>query len=89
LTGSAAVLIRSGAKAQVRLNLPAPWRDQQQALRRGGDDLGDLILMKSVRPNNADPIPLRTAPPRIGTIIIRFVGLLVVAVVVLTLIWNR
>ena len=45
--------------------------------------------MKSVRPNNAEPIPLRTEPPRIGTIIIRFVGLLAVAVVVLTLIWSR
>jgi hypothetical protein len=77
------------AKAQLRLNLPAPWRDQQQALRQAGSYLGDLILMKSVRPNNADPIPLRTPPPPIGTIIVRFVGLLVVAVVVLALIWNR
>ena len=45
--------------------------------------------MKNVRPDNRDPIPLRTAPPRIGTIMIRFVGLLVVAVVVLVLVWSR
>jgi hypothetical protein len=45
--------------------------------------------MRSVRPDNADPIPLRTAPPRMGTIMIRFVGLLLVAVVVLGLIWSR
>jgi hypothetical protein len=45
--------------------------------------------MKSVRPDNADPIPLRTAPPPMGTIMIRFVGLLAVAVVVLALIWSR
>ena len=45
--------------------------------------------MKSVRPDHSDPIPLRSAPPRMGTIMIRFVGLLTVAVVVLALIWNR
>ena len=45
--------------------------------------------MKSVRPDNTDPIPLRVAPPRMGTIMIRFVGLLAVAVAVLALIWSR
>jgi hypothetical protein len=45
--------------------------------------------MKSVRPDNTDPIPLRNSPPNMGTIIIRFVGLLLVAVVVLALIWSR
>jgi hypothetical protein len=45
--------------------------------------------MKSVRPDNTDPIPLRNTPPNMGTIIIRFVGLLLVAVVVLALIWSR
>jgi hypothetical protein len=45
--------------------------------------------MKSVRPDNANPIPLRAPPPRMGIIMIRFVGLLVVAVVVLALIWSR
>jgi hypothetical protein len=47
------------------------------------------ISMKSVRPDNPDPIPLRSEPPRMGTIMIRFVGLLVVAVVVLALVWSR
>jgi hypothetical protein len=45
--------------------------------------------MKSVRPDNTDPIPMRAETPRMGTIMIRFVGLLVVAVVVLALIWSR
>ena len=45
--------------------------------------------MKTIRPDNTDPIPLRTSPHRIGTIMIRFVGLLVVAVVVLALAWSR
>ena len=45
--------------------------------------------MKSVRPDNSDPIPLRTPPHNMGTIMIRFVGLLLVAVLVLAVIWSR
>ena len=45
--------------------------------------------MKTVRPDNSDPIPMRSAPPNMGTIMIRFVGLLLAAVVVLALIWSR
>ena len=46
--------------------------------------------MQSVRPVNADPIPLRRPHQGgIGTIMIRFVGLLVLAVVVLALAWSR
>jgi hypothetical protein len=45
--------------------------------------------MQSIRPDNTDPIPLRSTAPGMGTIMIRFVGLLVVAVVVLALIWSR
>lgn len=45
--------------------------------------------MRSIRPENADPIPLRSTAPRMGTIMIRFVGLLFVAVVVLVLLWIR
>jgi hypothetical protein len=45
--------------------------------------------MESVRPDNTDPMPLRSSPPGMATITIRFVGLLVVAVVVLALIWSR
>jgi hypothetical protein len=44
--------------------------------------------MESIRPDNTDPIPLRSSPPRLGTITIRFVGLLVVAVVLLALVWS-
>jgi hypothetical protein len=45
--------------------------------------------MKSFRPDNSDPIPLRRPPQNIGTILIRFVGLLLAAVVALALIWSR
>ena len=45
--------------------------------------------MDSVRPDNTNPIPLRRSQQSMGSIMIRFVGLLLVAVVVLALIWNR
>jgi hypothetical protein len=45
--------------------------------------------MQSIRPDKTDPIPLRSSQPRVGTIMIRFVGLLLVAIVVLALVWNR
>jgi hypothetical protein len=45
--------------------------------------------MQSIRPDNTDPIPLRHAPQRMGVIMIRFVGLLAVAVVILALAWSR
>ena len=44
--------------------------------------------MKSIRPDNTDPIPLRVSPHRMGTIMIRFVGLLFLAVVVMALAWR-
>ena len=45
--------------------------------------------MQTIRPDNTDPIPLRESPHQMGTIMIRFVGLLVLAVVVLALAWSR
>jgi hypothetical protein len=45
--------------------------------------------MRSVRPDTTDPIPLRSAPPRMGIIMIRFVGLLVLVIVVLALLWSH
>jgi hypothetical protein len=45
--------------------------------------------MKSIRPDHIEPIPLRPSPPGMGTIMIRFVGLLLAAVVALALAWSR
>jgi hypothetical protein len=45
--------------------------------------------MQSIRPDNTDPIPLQQTPQRMGVIMIRFVGLLAVAVVILALAWSR
>jgi hypothetical protein len=53
----------------------------------GAGAFGDS--MQTIRPDNTDPIPLRNSPPRMGTIMIRFVGLLVLAVVVLAFAWSR
>jgi hypothetical protein len=76
----------------IALNLPVPNRDQKQGPPLHhclAGKFGDLIFMKSVRPDNTDPIPLRSSPHNMGTIMIRFVGLLVAAVVVLALLWSR
>ena len=45
--------------------------------------------MKTVRADHTDPIPLRNVSPGMGTIMIRFAGLLLVAVVILALAWSR
>ncbi len=44
--------------------------------------------MKTIRPDNADPIPLRVSQHGMGTIMLRFVGLLFLAVVVMALAWR-
>jgi hypothetical protein len=45
--------------------------------------------MESIRPDNSEPLPLRTSPHSVGTLMIRFVGLLVAAIAVMALIWSR
>jgi hypothetical protein len=70
------------------LNFIRPTRDQECTPQRAADRWGNHSV-KIVRPNNADPIPLRTSPPKMGTIMVRFVVLLVVAVGLLALLWSR
>lgn len=45
--------------------------------------------MESIRPDNADPIPMRPAPNQFGTIMLRFVGLLAVAIAILAIVYSR
>jgi len=45
--------------------------------------------MQNVQPDNVNPMPLRQSSHSMGTIVIRFVGLLTFAVVAMTLIWSR
>jgi len=67
--------------------------DQQQAPSPQDGDLGwnflGILLMESVRPDNADPIPLQRSQHSMVSIMIRFVGLLLIFVVVMGLLWSR
>jgi hypothetical protein len=45
--------------------------------------------VKTIRPDNEAPIPVRSPPPRMGIIVLRFVGILLVTVTVLALAWSR
>jgi hypothetical protein len=46
--------------------------------------------MQNVQPDNMNSMPVRQSSSQsMGTIVIRFVGLLTVAVVAMTLIWSR
>lgn len=45
--------------------------------------------MESIRPDAPNPIPLRPSPHRVGTIMIRFVGLLFLAVTAMALVYLR
>jgi hypothetical protein len=44
--------------------------------------------MKTIPPDQSDPIPLRVSPHGMGTLMVRFVGLLLLAVVVMALAWG-
>ena len=50
---------------------------------------GTHINVKSIRPEGAEPIPARAGTHRMGTIIARFVAILVLVIVVLMLVWYR
>jgi hypothetical protein len=49
----------------------------------------DTPAMQNVQPDNVDSMPLRQSSHSMGTLVIRFVGLLTLAVVAMTLIWSR
>ena len=45
--------------------------------------------MQNVQPDNVNPMPLRQSSHSMGTIVMRFVGLLTLAVVAMALLWSR
>ena len=49
----------------------------------------DTPAMQNVQPDKMDSMPLRQSSRSMGTIVIRFVGLLTLAVVAMALIWSR
>jgi hypothetical protein len=44
---------------------------------------------EAMQANNAEPVPLRASPHRVGTLVIRFIGLLFLSVTALALVWMR
>jgi hypothetical protein len=71
------------------LNPPPIPGDQCQAPTAAYGRAPGTSLMESIRPDNTDPIPLRPAPNQFGTIMLRFVGLLAVAIAVLAFVYSR
>jgi hypothetical protein len=47
------------------------------------------VPMQSVQPDSTDSMPLRQSSHSMGTLMIRFVGLLALAVIAMTLLWSR
>jgi hypothetical protein len=45
--------------------------------------------MESIRPNNPDPVPVPASQHHVGTILIRFIGILIAATAVMALLWSR
>jgi len=68
--------------------LPQPAATKN-GLLCAGVHFGGYIFMESIRPDNSEPLPLRTSPHGVGTLTIRFVGLLIAAIAVMALIWSR
>jgi hypothetical protein len=46
------------------------------------------MSIESVQPENANQVPLRSSRP-LGTLMLRFVGLLFLAVAALALVWSQ
>jgi len=45
--------------------------------------------MDSIQEEKPAPLPLRPAPPRVGTLMLRFVGLLFLAIAAMALVYMR
>ena len=80
--------LRAGSDSET-LNPPPIPDDQCQAPVPLTAGSWGLFQMQSIRPDKADPIPLRPAPSQFGTIMLRFVGLLAVAIAILALVYSR
>jgi hypothetical protein len=52
--------------------------------------MGEAFMKtEAIQADNADSIPLRTSSRGIGTLVIRFIGLLLLSVTALALVWIR
>jgi hypothetical protein len=66
------------------MNLPAPGHDQMQVPPHGGQSGKHLHEERSARQERSD-----FSAKNMGSIILRFVGLLLAAILALALIWSR
>jgi hypothetical protein len=57
--------------------------------RRGRAFSFGTYQMEGIRPGNSDPIPVPASQHHVGTILIRFVGILFAAIAVMALLWSR
>ena len=79
---------------EAKFDFIAKLKEQDAILRALAQESGQVVIWHAQ--SAADQLTLRrvaytlrTAPQRMGTIMIRFIGLLVVAIGVLALIWSR
>jgi hypothetical protein len=70
------------------LNFARAARDQVRG-RAGGRSVLGQYPMESIRPGNTEPIPVQTSHHHVGTILVRFVGILIAIVVVMALLWSH
>lgn len=68
------------------LNAGLADNDQSQPSQDGCDYFGGSIV---VNIENNPPLPLRSSPPRMSIIVLRFVVLLFVMVTLMALAWNN
>ena len=45
--------------------------------------------MENIRPSQSEPIPVQASQHHVGTILIRFIAILVASVAVMALLWSR
>ena len=44
--------------------------------------------MENIRPGASDPMPVRASQHHVGTILLRFVAMLIAAITVMALLWS-
>jgi hypothetical protein len=79
---------KTGRNFKFDLNFASTGGDQERGRGRRAFSFG-THQMESIRPGNSDPIPVPASQHHVGTIAIRFVGILFAAIAVMALLWSR
>jgi hypothetical protein len=68
----------------------AGWNLRQKSRAASDGAYGGAFMeTEAMQPDTADSIPLRMSSHGIGTLVIRFIGLLLLSVTALALVWIR